>query len=448
MGRVKAEIPKGMFFLKARPNGKGEKPLYLRYFVMGKYAMRSCDIWLLDDDWDQKAQEVRSKNKQSKNINAKLKSIKDKVDKQLLDYKDGLITRDAVQEMLDGEFLPQEQKAQMVDFIPFCHEVNQTLYDREKFGSSVWYNNTCYIKQFEKFLRKKLGITHLTLSQMTLDYVNKWVKYQIDDLEKTSRVGINHTITPLVNAIRYARSNNMYDYEKAVYFIENAYIQPKSRSYNPDEILPEKRKVKYLTLEQLEQFKAYQPKNNRSHATRDIMDYFLFSFYSCGLRVSDLVTLEWSQINYEKKIIDKIQVKTKNKGKIAPMLSKEAFEILERWKKRPHAKTNRFVFNLLPDDFDFSDQLALKMRINACTRTINQSLNKIGDNLKFPDKLSIHMARHTFCVHAISKGMSLHFISQLMGHSSIAATERTYAEFLKEVVDSEMNKIGDVFVKA
>jgi site-specific recombinase XerD len=57
------------------------------------------------------------------------------------------------------------------------------------------------------------------------------------------------------------------------------------------------------------------------------------------------------------------------------------------------------------------------------------------------------MARHTFCVHAISKGMSIHFISQLMGHSSIAATERTYAEFLKETIDNEMSKISDVFVK-
>ncbi|MBO7071805.1 MAG: tyrosine-type recombinase/integrase [Bacteroidales bacterium] len=447
MGRVKSEIPKGMFFLKARPNAQGEKPLYLRYFVNGKYAMRSCDIWLPDEDWDQKHQEVRMKNKQAKAINLKLKSIKDKVDRQILDFKGGILTRESVQQMLDGEFLSQEEKAQNINFIDFCQEVNQILYDREKFGSSVWYNNKCYINQFAKFLRKKLKIETITLAQMNLDYVNKWVKYQINDLEKTSRVGINHTITPLVNAIRYARSNGMYDYEKGVYFIENAYIQPKARDYNPDAKLPEKTKVKYLTIEQLEQLKAYEPRNNRSHATRDILDMFFFSFYSCGLRVSDIVTLEWSQIDYENKSIDKFQVKTKNKGKVAPQLSKEAFEILERWKQRPHAKTNRFVFNLLNDDFDFSDQLALKMRINACTRTINQSLNKIGENLKFPDKLSIHMARHTFCVHAISKGMSIHFISQLMGHSSIAATERTYAEFLKETIDNEMSKISDVFVK-
>lgn len=447
MGRVKNEIPQGSFFLRPRANSKGERALYLRYFVCGKYAMRSCDIWLSEEDWDQKGQVVKNKNKQAAQLNLYLKNMQDKVDKQILDFsqKGGIVTQAAIQGMLDGNLISAEEKAKNKFFIPYCLEVNDLLHKREKFGASVWYNNQCYIKQFEKFLRKKMEITELKLNDMSLDYINRWISYQIEDLEKKSRMGINHTLTPLLNAIRYAKEEKLFDPEKALYILDNAYMQEKSRDYRPDAHVTQHRKVKYLTEEQLAAFKAYKPKNNRSAATRDIMDIFLFSYYSSGLRISDIVTLEWSQIDFDKCTIDKVQVKTKNKGKIPPHISSEGMAILERWKKRPHAGKNRFVFNLLPDDFDFSDQLHLKMKINSRTRNINQSLNAIGENLGFPDKLSIHMARHTFCVHAISKGASLHFVSQLMGHESIKVTEKVYAEFLQTTIDTEMDKLKAIY---
>ena len=147
----------------------------------------------------------------------------------------------------------------------------------------------------------------------------------------------------------------------------------------------------------------------------------------------------------ENQTIDKIQVKTKNKGKIKPRISKEGMDILRRWRTKKDRLSDRFVFDLLPDDFDFKDQLKLRLRISACTRTINQSLNKIGENLGFADPLSIHVARHTFCVHAISKGASLQFVSQIMGHESMKVTEKVYAEFLQSSIDDELSKLSAIY---
>ena len=31
--------------MKATDNAKGERPIYLKYFVQGKYVKRSTDIW-------------------------------------------------------------------------------------------------------------------------------------------------------------------------------------------------------------------------------------------------------------------------------------------------------------------------------------------------------------------------------------------------------------------
>lgn len=107
MGRKKSEIPKGSFSLKAAPNAKGERPIYLKYYVEGRYAKRSTDLWVLPDDWDEKKQEVKSKNKSAARLNGKLTSLKKKVDDQLLSFTDGVITWRIVQEMLDGRFVPE-----------------------------------------------------------------------------------------------------------------------------------------------------------------------------------------------------------------------------------------------------------------------------------------------------------------------------------------------------
>ena len=104
MGRIKSSKPKGSFYLKPTKNKKGEEPIYLKYFVTGKYARKSTDIWINPDDWDNVHECVKSKNKLSARINANLETIKQKVEEQLHSFSDGVITFDIVQKMMKGEF--------------------------------------------------------------------------------------------------------------------------------------------------------------------------------------------------------------------------------------------------------------------------------------------------------------------------------------------------------
>ena len=444
MGRTKSEIPKGSFSLKASPNGKGEKPIYLKYYVEGRYAKRSTDLWVHPDDWDATKQEVKSKNKSAARMNGALANMKKKVDDQLLSFKDGVITWRIVQEMLDGRFLPEEEVAKNTQFIDYCNSVNESKYGRDDYGYSVYYNSKQYIKQFESFVNDYKHLSSLTLKQFNKELLDEYVAYKLNVKQYKTHAGVNKAIAPLVRAIKNARDNGLIEASKAQAIIEGAYLETKKRTYNPndDETSGE---VRYLTDEQLEAFIKYEPKSNRKEKTNDIKDIFLFSLYACGMRISDIVTLEWSNIDFEKKIIDKVQVKTKQKSKISPRLPEQAIEILNKWQQRN--LNDRFVFNYLPTDFAFSRENghALKMRINAVDRTINISLNHIGKKLEFPFTLTIHVARHTFCVKALGSGMSLHVVSQLMGHQSITSTERTYAHYLDSTIDSELEKITSIF---
>lgn len=151
------------------------------------------------------------------------------------------------------------------------------------------------------------------------------------------------------------------------------------------------------------------------------------------MRVSDIITLEWEHIDWERKEIVKNYFKTKTVGNIP--LTDPAIEILLRWKK--YKRNKRFVFDLLPEKFNLKDPKALKNARLSKNRTLQQSLKSVGNKIGLKFNMTMHVARHTFAVMSIKKGVSIHMVSRLMGHSSVLVTEKVYAEFLP----SEISKI-------
>lgn len=59
----------------------------------------------------------------------------------------------------------------------------------------------------------------------------------------------------------------------------------------------------------------------------------------------------------------------------------------------------------------------------------------IGKELNLNVGLTTHVARHTFAVRAINRGVSIYILSNLLGHSSVIATEKTYAKLLPKTLD-------------
>ena len=443
MGRIKAAIPFGSFWLRPSTNQKGESPVYVRYFVNGKYIKKSTNIFINPDDWDKKKQVVKSKNKQAATLNGKLNAFKQKIDEQLLSFK-GTITYKVVDMILNGS-VDLNDKTQGILFKEYADKLNDLMYSRNSYGYSVYYNNTCNLNQFDRFVTAELGIPALKLTEINMDLINKFVNYKRNRKGNKSIEGINHCLTPIIRTVKYARDNGLLDAIAANPIINDGYLSVKDRSYNPD--LANEKKIHYLTQEQLHKFMEYKPRSNSKERTLEIMDIFMFSYYACGLRISDLATLEWSNIDFKNRKIDKVQVKTKMKGKVPPTLPQPAIDILMKWKAKNRNK--RFVFDLLPEDWTFGDnkesERKLKMRLNSIDNTFNTSLGDIGKKLGFKFPLTIHVARHTFCVTALNHGVSLHVVSQLMGHASIQSTEKTYAEFLDETVSLEMSKLEQCF---
>ena len=56
-----------------------------------------------------------------------------------------------------------------------------------------------------------------------------------------------------------------------------------------------------------------------------------------------------------------------------------------------------------------------------------------------------HVARHSFAVFALNKGLSMSVVSRLLGHGSTDVTEKVYAKFLPETLSAEVARLKEDF---
>lgn len=426
MGRVKLSVPTGIFTIRTKPNKQGEVTIYLVYNVNSITIPRSTGVKILLADWDPDKQRVKAKNPAAARLNNILKQQRDKVDEQIAIYE-GVLTPDVVGKMMDDKLHISNTQPDKIDFVKFAFEYNQQRYDLEQIAYSTYYNGDLYIRQFQKFIIELTGEGIIHISELTLDMFEKYKATRLKG--GNTKEGINKMLTPLFKAIDYAKNNELISIKIASTIIQS-YFDLKERKYK-SEVMEED--INYLTLNQILQFVNIYTEVKYDR-TRELMDMFLFSFHACGLRVSDIITLEWNHVDWEKCEISKNLFKGNVPHNIP--LTKAAIDILQRWKEKGYNK--RFVFDLLPESFDIKDEALLDIRRKSKNRVLQMSLNEIGVKMGLSFNLSMHVARHSFAVIALNRGVSLHMISRLLGHGSIITTEKIYAKFLPDNVIEEV----------
>lgn len=134
--------------------------------------------------------------------------------------------------------------------------------------------------------------------------------------------------------------------------------------------------------------------------------------FSCGLRVSELVTLHLSDLYLEEGFI---RVLGKgNKERLVP-ISECATEQLRLWFK------DREIMKIKPGQEDF---VFLNRRGSHLTRTMILIIIKQLGNLAGIDKtISPHTLRHSFATALLEGGADLRAIQAMLGHESIGTTE-------------------------
>ena len=135
--------------------------------------------------------------------------------------------------------------------------------------------------------------------------------------------------------------------------------------------------------------------------------------YGCGLRVSELIDLKMSNINFKESYL-KVEGKG-DKARFVPLAAYTA-ELIKQYIKEIRSK---YKINKKCEDILFLNSRGSSMSRVIVFIIIKELTEKAGIN----KKISPHTFRHSFATHLLQNGADLRYIQEMLGHSSITTTE-------------------------
>ena len=142
-------------------------------------------------------------------------------------------------------------------------------------------------------------------------------------------------------------------------------------------------------------------------ATRDKLIVELF--YSTGIRRAELINIKSRDISFSDSTI-KVLGK-RNKERYVPLLT-SVVETLEKYLE-------------LKKDFSIGlEELLITKKGNKIYETlVYRIINSYFSTVSSKEKKSPHILRHSFATHLLNQGANLNSVKELLGHSSLAATQ-------------------------
>ena len=156
---------------------------------------------------------------------------------------------------------------------------------------------------------------------------------------------------------------------------------------------------------------------------RDLL--ILELLYGTGIRISELINIKISDINFAKKEIKVIGKRSKER--IIPLHNNAIY------------RTKKYLQLVEKEGYENQYLLFTKKGEKIYPMLINRIVKKHLSTLIKSKKYNPHLLRHTFATHILNKGGDLNSIKDLLGHSSLAATQiytHNSIEKLKETFNS------------
>ncbi len=161
----------------------------------------------------------------------------------------------------------------------------------------------------------------------------------------------------------------------------------------------------------------------------------LETLYSCGLRVSELINLQISNLYFKQGFI-KVSGKG-NKERLVPVGGEAQKQI------NIYLETIRVQLNIKKENTDF---LFLNNRGGKLSRVmVFMFIKELAQIIGLKKNISPHTFRHSFATHLIEGGADLRAVQEMLGHESITTTEiytHLDREYLREAILSHHPRSG------
>ncbi len=384
-------------------NEHGLAPLYLRLIKNRKAKFISLGIYLKPSEWNIDEGKVRKSRTNSGRLNALIaQRVADAegiaVD---LETKSKSVSSSKIKEKIIG--------TEPVAFFPYADKYVQSLETAGKIGT--YRRAKTVIQKLKDYRSDKV----LFFDDITVKFLKDYEEYLKEKMHnKTNTVHSNmRIIRKLIND-----------------GVKEDIITRNDNPFYKFTLKTEKTTREYLTEEELQKIENLDlPAGSQMYHHRNI---YVFAAYTGGLRISDILTLKWSNFDGEKVNI-KIQ---KTQTPLSIKLPNKAIDIIKLYKSDDQT-SDSFIFPFLDNNIDFSNPTALHQAITSATAYTNKDLKTIATKTEIKKNLSFHTARHTFATLALRKGIRIEYVSKLMGHANIKETQ-VYAKIVNEELDKAM----------
>ena len=158
----------------------------------------------------------------------------------------------------------------------------------------------------------------------------------------------------------------------------------------------------------------------------------LFTAYSAGLRVSEVVALKIADIDS-----NRMQIKIESaKGKKDRMvnLSPVLLDILRQYIKKLKPQPTTYIFE--------SEIVGEAYSSRSAQKVFQRAKEKAG----IAKNVTFHSLRHSFATHLLEKGIDIRYIKDILGHFSIKTTQR-YTHVKKNQLIQITSPLDDLWLK-
>ncbi|MFR9578972.1 MAG: site-specific integrase [Rikenellaceae bacterium] len=396
---------KVLFYLKkGAENSNGETMIMARITLNGVRCNFSTKQKIKTDSWNVDGNKAIGRSSEVNQIN----NLLDKIKSSLMSiYQEMLLTDNYVTaEKVRNAFMGNGESCATIlslfdkhnDDVKSLVGISKSAATLQKYGVTR--------RHISEFIRHKYNVADMYINEINAMFVNDFDVY----LRTIACCGANTTAKFLQffkRIVIIARDNGMM----------------KADPFANYKIRIEKVDRGYLSQAEVNKIVKKKLCSERLEQVRDI---FIFACFS-GLAYIDVKNLTDSNIKTmfdgKKWIITKRQ-KTNTKVEV-PLLT-----IPERIIKKYRGKAK--------------DNLLLPVISN---QKLNSYLKEIGDVCGIEQKLTFHLARHTFATTTtLANGIPIETVSKMLGHTNISTTQ-IYARITNDKISKDMKDLSDKFAE-
>lgn len=388
------------FRYHSRETETGEAPLYCRLWHESKRKIFSIGFKVTRNKWNQNKQIATGKSEMTQRINTQMEVIK----KKLVEIETKLIMEGSEDILEDMYALYIGKTTVSRSFITLFEERYMTAKKMEgiKFKKSTLDKFKDVLELVRAYIKKSYHAADIPMNKVNFKFISGLEDYLLT-VRRQKPVTINKNMQRVKQVTTYAMKCN---YIKVDPFIDHAPLKVE-------------KELVFLTTEELHKLESYQFAQERLAKVRDL---YLFSVYT-GLAYHEAFALQKKHIimAFDKKFWIEMKREKTGKGISVPLLP-QAMKIMEKYDNGGDKEAH-----VLPA---------------ISNQKMNSYLKEITEIVGINKKLTHHTARKTFATTILLyNDVPIEIVSKLLGHSSIAVTQKHYAKVVNKKVSACMEKL-------